>query len=85
MLWLVMVRNGCGAQIKICMHERSALNFPLPYMKKLAFVGKKEDIIEEVDKDRRGSRRTKEGNSSNNRSAEAAAGERLTGPVDRPQ
>ena len=50
-------------------------------------VGKREDVVEEVDKDRRGIRLRKEttANSSNNRLAEAAAGERSTGPVDCPQ
>ena len=50
------------------------------------YVGKREDIIEEVDKDRRGSRRrkTKEGQQQNRLTA-AAAGVRSTGPVDRPQ
>ena len=50
-------------------------------------VGKREDVVEKVDKDRRGIRRRKEtaANSSTNRPAKAAAGERSTGPVDRPQ
>ena len=55
---------------------------------------KREDIVEEVDKGRRGSRResSPEGNSSKSRSAEqqqesgrppAVAADRSTGPVDR--
>jgi len=53
-------------------------------------VGKREDIVEEVDKDRRGiveevvdERRRKE--QQQNRLTAAAAGVRSTGPVDRPQ
>ena len=47
----------------------------------MIYVGKREDVVEEVDKGRRGSRWRKETAAS--RSAEAAAGDRSTGPVDR--
>ena len=54
------------------------------------YVGKREDIVEEVDKDRRGiveevvdERRRKQ--QQNRLIAAAAAGVQSTGPIDRPQ